>query len=123
MADQLAAMAAAWSIAGTGIATAWAQKVVGGATVGAMAEKPELFGRGLVLMALPETIVVFGLVLGLQLLSKVAGPRRDRHGPRKGGRGRPPSRAPRGRGAPPRGPRRGRAGSPGRAWRTRERAR
>jgi V/A-type H+/Na+-transporting ATPase subunit K len=74
MADPLAAMAAALSIAGTGIATAWAQKVVGGATVGAMAEKPELFGRGLVLMALPETIVVFGLVLGLQLLAKVAGP-------------------------------------------------
>src|SRR2546430_17001985 len=76
MADPLAAMAAAITMAGTGIATAWAQKVVGGATVGAMAEKPELFGRGLVLMALPETIVVFGLVLGLQLLSKVAGPRR-----------------------------------------------
>src|SRR5438552_18168655 len=82
MADPLAAMAAALSIAGTGIATAWAQKVVGGATVGAMAEKPELFGRGLVLMALPETIVVFGLVLGLQLLSKVAGPLRDPRRPR-----------------------------------------
>src|SRR5438552_12276381 len=89
MADPLAAMAAALSIAGTGIATAWAQKVVGGATVGAMAEKPELFGRGLVLMALPETIVVFGLVLGLQLLSKVAGPCHARHGPRNRDRGRP----------------------------------
>src|SRR5207249_9972623 len=101
MADPLAAMAAALSIAGTGIATAWAQKVVGGATVGAMAEKPELFGRGLVLMALPETIVVFGLVLGLQLLSKVAGPRRPRPGPRNAGRGRSPSRARRGRGRSP----------------------
>jgi F0F1-type ATP synthase membrane subunit c/vacuolar-type H+-ATPase subunit K len=39
-----------------------------------MAEKPELFGRGLVLMALPETIVVFGLVIALQLLTKVAAP-------------------------------------------------
>src|SRR5437867_11120822 len=102
MADPLAAMAAALSIAGTGIATAWAQKVVGGATVGAMAEKPELFGRGLVLMALPETIVVFGLVLGLQLLSKVAGPRRDPQGPPKGDPGRPPSRTPAGPGEPPR---------------------
>src|SRR5205809_7423479 len=89
MADPLAAMAAALSIAGTGIATAWAQKVVGGATVGAMAEKPELFGRGLVLMALPETIVVFGLVLGLQLLSKVAGPWPGRPRPRNGEPGRP----------------------------------
>src|SRR5437773_11887267 len=100
MADPLAAMAAALSIAGTGIATAWAQKVVGGATVGAMAEKPELFGRGLVLMALPETIVVFGLVLGLQLLSKVAGSRRARHGPRKGAAGRTLSRERRAPGDP-----------------------
>jgi V/A-type H+-transporting ATPase subunit K len=37
-----------------------------------MAEKPELFGRGLILMVLPETIVVFGLVIALQLLAKVA---------------------------------------------------
>src|SRR5439155_21665820 len=88
MADPFAAISAAITMAGTGIATAWAQKVVGGATVGAMAEKPERFGRGLVLMALPETIVVFGRVLGLQLLSKVAGPCRDRHGPRNRERGR-----------------------------------
>src|SRR2546428_8782130 len=79
MADPLAAMAAAITMAGTGIATAWTQKIIGGATVGAMAEKPELFGRGLVLMALPETIVVFGLVLGLQLLSKVAVSAHRRH--------------------------------------------
>src|SRR2546429_8033837 len=103
MADPLAAMAAALSIAGTGIATAWAQKVVGGATVGAMAEKPELFGRGLVLMALPETIVVFGLVLGLQLLSKVAGPRpRSRRRTPRGWGGLLLARARGQRGAPPR---------------------
>src|SRR5206468_11490585 len=106
MADPLAAMAAALSIAGTGIATAWAQKVVGGATVGAMAEKPELFGRGLVLMALPETIVVFGLVLGLQLLSKVAGPCRARPGPRNGDQSSPRSMSLWRRGGPTRGRRR-----------------
>src|SRR5207247_5040291 len=115
MADPLAAMAAALSIAGTGIATAWAQKVVGGATVGAMAEKPELFGRGLVLMALPETIVVFGLVLGLQLLSKVAGPWRDSHRPRNGGRGSPLPRTLGGRGGSARDRRGARDDSPGRA--------
>jgi len=74
MADPFAALSAAITMAGTGIATAWAEKVVGGATVGAMAEKPELFGRGLILMVLPETIVVFGLVIALQLLSKVGAP-------------------------------------------------
>ena len=64
----LVAMAAAITMAGSGIATAWAEKVVGGATVGAMAEKPELFGRGLVLMVIPETIIVFGLVIAFQLV-------------------------------------------------------
>src|SRR5881409_2539477 len=74
VADPFAALSAAITMAGTGIATAWAEKVVGGATVGARAEKPELFGRGLILMVLPETIVVFGLVIALQLLSKVGNP-------------------------------------------------
>ncbi len=58
-------------MAGTGIATAWAEKVVGGAAVGAMAEKPELFSKGLILMVLPETIVVFGLIIAIQLIQKV----------------------------------------------------
>ena len=35
-----------------------------------MAEKPELFSRGLVLMVIPETIIVFGLVIAIQLLGK-----------------------------------------------------
>jgi len=66
----MAAISAALTMAGTGLATAWAEKVVGGATVGAMAEKPELFSRGLVLMVIPETIIVFGLVIAIQLLGK-----------------------------------------------------
>ncbi len=68
----LIAMAAGVTMAGTGIAAAWAEKVVGGAAVGAMAEKPELFARGLILMVLPETIVIFGLLIAIQLLSHIA---------------------------------------------------
>jgi len=56
---------------GTGFATAWAEKVVGAATVGAMAEKPELWSKGLVLMVIPETIVVFGLVVAIILTTKM----------------------------------------------------
>ncbi|HEY4704179.1 MAG TPA: V-type ATP synthase subunit K [Thermoplasmata archaeon] len=67
--EPIAAIAAALAITGTGLATAWAEKVVGGATVGAMAEKPELFTRGLVLMVLPETIVLFGLIIAIQLVA------------------------------------------------------
>jgi len=65
------AICAATTMIGTGFATAWAEKVVGGATVGAMAEKPELFTRGLVLMVIPETIIVFGFVVALILTGKV----------------------------------------------------
>ncbi len=53
MADPSAAIAAALTMAGTGIATAWAEKVVGGATVGAMAENKGLFVNGLILMVIP----------------------------------------------------------------------
>ena len=71
MADTMAAISAALTMAGTRFATAWAEKVVGGATVGAMAEKPELFVRGLVLMVLPETIVLFGVLVAFLLLNHV----------------------------------------------------
>ncbi len=64
-------MAAALAMAGTGIATAWAEKVIGAASVGALAEKPELFGRVLPLIVIPETIVVFGLVIAFLLLGSV----------------------------------------------------
>ncbi len=71
MADITAAISAALTMIGTGFATAWAEKVVGGATVGAMAEKPELFSKGLVRMVIPETIIVFGLVIAIILTGKV----------------------------------------------------
>jgi len=67
----LIAMTAALTMIGTGFATAWAEKVVGGAAVGAMAEKPELFGKGLVMMVLPETIVIFGLLIAFFLVGKI----------------------------------------------------
>lgn len=69
--EGLIAMAAALAMAGTGIATAWAEKVIGAASVGALAEKPELFGRVLPLIVIPETIVVFGLVIAFLLLGSV----------------------------------------------------
>ena len=56
---------------GSAVATAWAEKVVGAAAVGAMAENESLFGKGIVFMVLPETIVIFGLVIALMLLGKM----------------------------------------------------
>ncbi len=70
--EGLVAIAAALTVLGTGLATAWAEKVIGAASVGAIAEKPELFGRVLPLVVIPETIVVFGLVIAFLLLGTLA---------------------------------------------------
>ncbi len=69
--EGMIALASALAIAGTGLATAWAEKVIGAASVGALAEKPELFGRVLPLVVIPETIVVFGLVIAFLLIGFV----------------------------------------------------
>ena len=58
---------------GTGLATGLAEKSVGSAAVGAMAEDPENFGmgKGITMMVLPETIVLFGFVIAIQLMGKM----------------------------------------------------
>jgi len=63
--EGLAALSKAIAIAGTGIASAMAEKVIGAAAVGAMVENESLFGKALVLTVLPETIVIFGLVVAI----------------------------------------------------------
>ncbi len=68
IAQAAVAIGAALTILGTGLATAWAEKVIGAASVGALAEKPELFGRVLPLVVIPETIIIFGLVIAFLML-------------------------------------------------------
>jgi len=60
-----AALGAAIAIAVTALATAWAQAKIGTAGIGALAEDDSLFGKVLILVAIPETIVIFGLVVAL----------------------------------------------------------
>jgi V/A-type H+/Na+-transporting ATPase subunit K len=50
-----------------GIGTGLAQYSIGAAAVGATAEDEKNFGKGLVLTVIPETIVIFGLVLAILL--------------------------------------------------------
>lgn len=64
----LVAIGAAISIVGTAIAAAWAEKQIGSAAIGAIAEKPELFINGLILTVIPETIVIFGLVIAYLII-------------------------------------------------------
>lgn len=58
-------LAAAIAIGISALGTAWAQKDIGSAAVGAMAEDEALFGKGLILTVIPETIIIFGLVVAL----------------------------------------------------------
>ena len=61
----LTAIGAGLAIGLSALATAWAQAKIGSAGVGALAEDDSLFGSVLILTALPETIVIFGLVVSL----------------------------------------------------------
>ena len=68
----LLAIGAALSIGISAIASGIAEKSIGAAAVGAMAEKEELFGKGLILTVIPETLVIFGLVLAIMILQLAA---------------------------------------------------
>ncbi|MEM2131179.1 MAG: V-type ATP synthase subunit K [Candidatus Woesearchaeota archaeon] len=64
----LIGIAASLAVSLTAFATAWAEKAIGTAAVGAMAEKEELFGKGLILTVIPESLVIFGLVVAILIL-------------------------------------------------------
>jgi V/A-type H+-transporting ATPase subunit K len=62
-----AALGAAIAIGVAALGTAWAQAKIGTAGIGALAEDDSLFGKVLILVAIPETIVIFGLVVALRI--------------------------------------------------------
>lgn len=68
MVESLAAIGAALAIGLSAIGAGLAEKDIGAAAIGAMAEKEELFSKGLILTVIPETLVIFGLVVALQIL-------------------------------------------------------
>jgi len=65
----LVAFAAALAIGLPALATAWAQSKIGSAGAGALAEKPELVGTVIILIAIPETMVVLGFVIAFLIMS------------------------------------------------------
>ena len=67
----LVAFAAALAIGLTAIATAWAQSRIGAAGAGTLAEKPELSGTIIILLAIPETMVILGFVVATMILLTV----------------------------------------------------
>jgi V/A-type H+-transporting ATPase subunit K len=44
---------------------------VGSAAIGAIAEKPELFGRAVIVVGLAEGIAIYGLIISILILNRV----------------------------------------------------
>lgn len=68
MVDGLVAIGAGIAVGLAGIGSGIAEKDIGAAAVGAIAENEALFGKALIFTVLPETIVIFGLVIAILLM-------------------------------------------------------
>jgi V/A-type H+-transporting ATPase subunit K len=74
----LAAEAWSWGLVGAALATGmsslgagYAVAKVGTAAIGALAEKPELFGRLLIFVGLAEGIAIYGLIVSILILNRL----------------------------------------------------
>lgn len=65
----LIAVSAALAVGVSAIATAWVQSRIGSAGAGALAEKPEVRGAIIVMLAIPETLVILGFVVAVLILT------------------------------------------------------
>lgn len=68
----------AWGLIGAALATGlsalgagYAVAKVGTAAIGALAEKPELFGRLLIFVGLAEGIAIYGLIVSILILNRL----------------------------------------------------
>ena len=73
------ASVASWAFMGAALSTAlsalgagYAVARVGSAAMGAIAEKPDLFGRAIVLVGLAEGIAIYGLIVAILILNRIA---------------------------------------------------
>ncbi len=64
----LIAIGAGLAIGLSAIAAGIAEKSIGTAAIGALAEKESLFGKALILTVIPETLVIFGLVVAILIV-------------------------------------------------------
>lgn len=67
-----------WGLLGAALATglsslgaAYAVGSVGAAAIGALAEKPELFGRVMIFVGLAEGIAIYGLIVSILILNRL----------------------------------------------------
>lgn len=65
-----AMIAAAIAVSMSTVAAGYAVAVVGSAAVGALAEKPELAGRVIILVGLAEGIAIYGVIVAVLILNR-----------------------------------------------------
>ena len=64
-------LAAALATGFAALGAAYAVAAVGAAAVGAIAEKPELFGRVIILVGLAEGIAIYGIIVSVLILNRL----------------------------------------------------
>jgi len=69
----LIALGAALAVGLAALGTGYAQARIGSAGMGAMAEKPELAGRVILLVAIPETLVILGFAVAAMIILMLGG--------------------------------------------------
>jgi V/A-type H+-transporting ATPase subunit K len=69
-ANSAALLGAAISVAGSSIGAAIAVAYTGAAALAALSERPELFGRAMVIVGLAEGIAIYGLIVSIILIGR-----------------------------------------------------
>ena len=64
----LLAIGAGIAVGLSALATGIAQSRIGAAAMGAIAEKPELTGRAILFVAIPETLVILGFAIAAMII-------------------------------------------------------
>ena len=68
--DPYASLAAALAVGIGSIGAAYAVSSTGSAAVGAIAERPEVFGRALIFVGLAEGVAIYGLIIAFMILNR-----------------------------------------------------
>ncbi|MGY2061754.1 ATP synthase subunit C, partial [Nocardia gipuzkoensis] len=61
---------AAIAVSGSSVAAGLAVAYTGAAALAALSERPELFGRAMVIVGLAEGIAIYGLIVAIMLIGK-----------------------------------------------------
>ena len=69
-ASGMALLAAAIAVVGASIGAAFAVAHTGAAALAAMSERPEIFGRAMVIVGLAEGIAIYGLIIAIILIGR-----------------------------------------------------